>query len=272
VTEPRGLGPAAARNAGAGANGSDPDELLVFVDADVLVHPDAFGRIRDAFESQPELDAVFGAYDEIPEASDPVSGFRNLLHHHVHLEAAGDATSFWAGLGAVRRRAFERVGGFRADRFPEPSVEDIDLGMRMRAAGATIRLDPAIQGTHLKRWGLGEMVRIDFARRGVPWARLLLDSGGASPGLNLAPRHLAGSAASLAIAAGLLLRRPRLLALGLGALLAAQAPFYRLVWRRRGPGQAAASVPLHVLHNLTGAAAGVVAVGAHLAERAGPKR
>ncbi|MGH7896935.1 MAG: acetone carboxylase subunit gamma, partial [Candidatus Binatia bacterium] len=42
------------------------------------------------------------------------SRFRNLLHRHVHQEGAGPATTFWAGLGAIRREAFERVGGFDA--------------------------------------------------------------------------------------------------------------------------------------------------------------
>jgi hypothetical protein len=266
VTEPAAMGPAAARNAGARSNGGDPAELLVFVDADVLVHRDAFARIREAFESAPELDALFGAYDETPEAQDPVSGFRNLLHHRVHLEAAGDASTFWAGLGAVRRDAFEQIGGFREDRFPHPSVEDIDLGMRLSAAGSTIRLDPAIQGTHLKRWSLSEMVRVDFARRGVPWSRLLLASDRRDATLNLGPRHLVGSAASLGIAAGLLLRRPRLVALALSALLAAHAGFYALLGRRRGPAQAAAAVPLHVVHHLTGAAAAATAIASHLRE------
>ena len=117
VTEPQSTGPAEARNAGAARTDGD---LLAFVDADVVVHPDAFTRIRALFERDPELAAVFGAYDDEPEAADAVSGFRNLLHHSVHVEGSGPAQSFWAGLGAIRREVFEQAGGFDAGRFPCP--------------------------------------------------------------------------------------------------------------------------------------------------------
>ena len=46
IREPPGAGPAAARNAGAAEACGD---VLVFVDADVVVHGDAFRRIRAAF-------------------------------------------------------------------------------------------------------------------------------------------------------------------------------------------------------------------------------
>src|SRR5207248_11244099 len=103
VTEPAGAGPAEARNLGAARATGD---VLVFVDSDVVVHPDALERMRAAFAGDETLTAVFGCYDDAPEADGVVSRFRNLLHHHVHRAAAGQADTFWAGLGAVRSRAF----------------------------------------------------------------------------------------------------------------------------------------------------------------------
>jgi hypothetical protein len=264
VTEPPGSGPAAARNAGAA--GAE-EEVLAFVDADVVVHADAVAGIRAAFESDPGLGAVFGAYDDAPEAPDAVSGFRNLLHHRVHVEGSGSAQTFWAGLGAVRRDAFEAAGGFDAARFTHPSIEDVELGMRLVAAGHRIRLDPAIKGTHLKRWTLAEMVRVDFARRGVPWTRLLLESRSRDAPLNLAPRHRAGAAASLLAGLGLIARRPRLAALGISALIALNWGLYRLIWRRRGPAQAAAAPGLHLIHHLTAVVAAGAGLAGHLIER-----
>jgi GT2 family glycosyltransferase len=156
----------------AGAEAARGD-VLVFVDADVEVHPNAFRRIRAAFRDDFQLDAVYGSYDDSPSAPSVVSTFRNLLHHHVHHAAAGPAETFWAGIGAVRRSVFFDVGGFDADRYPHPSVEDIDLGRRLHAAGARIVLDPTIQGTHLKSWTLRSMVWTDFARRAIPWVALI---------------------------------------------------------------------------------------------------
>ena len=264
VNEPAGMGPAAARNAGAQRSGG---EVLVFVDADVLVHPEAFSRIRACFERDPGLAAVFGAYDEMPEAPGAVSGFRNLLHHSVHVEGAGGAETFWAGLGAVRRDAFVGAGGFDAERFPGPSVEDIDLGMRLAASGHRIRLDPSIRGTHLKRWTVGTMVRVDFARRGVPWTRLMLERGRAGVGLNLAPRHRASAAASVLAVAAAAARRPRLALAGVLALVVLNLRLYVLIWRRRRPAEALLAIPLHLIHHLTGVAAAAGGLGAHILGR-----
>ena len=261
VTEPAGCGPAAARNAGAARTRGD---VLVFVDSDVEVHEDALERIRQAFASDPRLSALFGSYDDAPAHEDAVSRFRNLLHHHVHATGAGEVGTFWAGLGAVRRDAFEAAGGFDATRFPRPAVEDIDLGMRLKATGARIRLDPAIRGKHLKVWGLGEMIVTDFACRGVPWTRLQLEAGTPAGELNLAWRHRLGALAALAGAAALAARRPRVLALALAGQLAAHVPFYALLARRGGPRLLGLGVALHALHHLTAIAAAASAVVLHL--------
>jgi GT2 family glycosyltransferase len=264
VRDATGPGPAAARNQGASSATGD---LIVFVDADVLVHEDAFKRICDAFERDPALTAVFGSYDDAPEDSGAVSGFRNLLHHHVHQTGEGDATTFWAGLGAVRREAFAEAGGFDSDRYPEASIEDIELGTRLSAAGGLLRLDPEIQGTHLKRWTLGEMIRTDYRRRGLPWARLMLRSGAVPRTLNLSWRHRLSAGATLVGAISLALRRPRAAALAVLSVIALNAGFYRLLLRRRGASQTAAAVPLHLIHHLAGAASGGTAALEALLER-----
>jgi GT2 family glycosyltransferase len=255
-------GPAAARNEGAARAAGD---VLVFVDADVLPHRDAFRRIRRAFDADSGLTAVFGSYDDAPEASGLVSSFRNLLHHHVHQSAAGPASTFWAGLGAVRRDAFLAAGGFDSNRYRVPAVEDVDLGLRLTAAGGRIQLDPDVQGTHLKAWSLMEMIRTDFARRGVPWTELLLRRGTTSTALNLGWRHRLSAVATLTGAAALLLRRPRPAVGAAAALVALNGSFYALLLRRRGPAEASAGIVLHAVHHLTAAAAAAVAVAAHAA-------
>jgi glycosyltransferase involved in cell wall biosynthesis len=249
VDEAGGPGPAAARNEGARRAAGD---VLVFVDADVEPHRDAFTRMRAAFAADPGLDALFGAYDDDPADPGLVSRFRNLLHHHVHVEGAGPAETFWAGLGAIRRSAFP---GFDAERYPAASVEDVELGLRLTAGGGRIVLDPRIQGRHLKAWTLATMVHTDFARRGLPWAELLLERGHGSDALNLGPRHRLSALAAL----GLLARRRRLAAAA--ALLVLNRRFYALLLRREGPARAAAGVGLHAVHHLTGVAAAATALG-----------
>lgn len=264
VDEPARSGPARARNEGARRASGD---VLVFVDADVVVAPDALGRIRSAFADDPGLVALFGSYDDAPAAPGVVSSFRNLLHHHVHHEAAGPATTFWAGLGAVRRDAFLAAGGFDADRYPSPSVEDIELGGRLSRGGARIVLDPGIQGTHLKAWTLAGVVRTDFACRGVPWVALVLERGGGSTALNLGWRHRVTAAATVAAVAGIVARRPAVAAGATVAILVLNRSFYRLLVRRLGLRNAVAGVGLHALHHLVGVAAAVKGGAAHVLAR-----
>ncbi|MGD9526583.1 glycosyltransferase family 2 protein [Pseudonocardia sp.] len=265
VDSPHRLPVCDARNSGAARAGG---EIVVFVDADVEVHPDALERIRAAFAADPGLTALFGSYDDAPSRGGPVAAFRNLLHHHVHQSSPGPARTFWSGLGAVRRDVFLAAGGFDAARFPLPSVEDVDLGARLTAAGARIELDPAIQGTHLKAWTLRSMVVTDFARRGVPWVALQLRSGGhGSAVLNLGWRHRVSALASLAAVLGVAARRPWVSAAAVGVLLGLNQEFYRLLARRRGPGEAALGVGLHALHHLTAIASVPFGIAAHLRER-----
>ena len=174
-------GPSAARNLGAAqARGG----ILAFVDADVVVHRGVLRRFHEAFAAEPEIAGVFGAYDAAPRAPGLVSQYRNLLHHRVHTLGRGDAETFWAGCGAIRRQVFAAAGGFDEDLH---QLEDIELGYRVRALGHRIVLRPEIQGTHLKRWTLRSMITTDLFGRGVTWMRLHLEQrDGGRPGtLNL---------------------------------------------------------------------------------------
>jgi hypothetical protein len=260
VDGPAWLSASAARNVGAARACGD---VIVFVDADVVVHRDALSRIRRTFEASPELGGVFGSYDDAPAGVGLVSQFRNLLHHHVHHESAGSAETFWTGLGAVRRASFLAIGGFDEDRYPHPSVEDIELGCRLRARGETIVLDPTIQGTHLKVWTLRSMVSTDLLRRGIPWVALQVRARRVSGALNCGWRHRASALATLAAVAGALFGRRKVALAGLGALLTLNWSFYRLLGRQRGVAGASMGVLLHGLHHLVGVVAvpcGVVAV------------
>lgn len=256
-------GPAAARNAGALTATGD---VVVFVDADVEVHEDAFTRIRAAFEDDPELTALFGSYDDRPGAPGLVSVFRNLLHHHVHQTSAGPAETFWAGLGAVRAGAFHAVRGFDADRFKTPSVEDIELGMRLSANGGRITLDPGVQGKHLKAWTLRSMVRTDLLSRGIPWVGLLLRQRSSSGALNLGWRHRLSAGSCLLGVGAVALQQFLLLLLVPLVLVALNRSFYSLLLRRGGPLTAAAGIVLHAVHHLTAVVALPIGIAAYLGQ------
>ncbi len=174
-------GPARARNIGAQrAQG----EILLFLDADVCVHPDTTELAAWELAWHPELDAVIGSYDRQPDAPGFLSQYRNLMHHFVHHQGKREASTFWAGCGAIRKRVFLDAGGFD-ETYGAPSIEDIELGYRLARAGRKLALNPAIQVTHLKSWRLGAMLRTDFFYRALPWSELSLRSGTMPNDLNL---------------------------------------------------------------------------------------
>lgn len=264
VTNGCGAGAAAARNAGARRARGD---VLVFVDADVLVAPEVFTRIRAAFDSDPSLTALFGSYDADPPRLGLVSDFRNLLHHHVHQSDPGPAATFWTGIGALRREAFELAGGFDEQRYRGAEIEDIELGTRLTDLGARIVLDPELQGKHLKRTTLARMLRTDLLLRGAPWTALLLERRSAHTRLNLSWSNRLSALASAAGAVALLARRPRPALAAAAALAALNHRLYALMWSRSGPLAAAAALGLHVLHHLAGVAAVPLGVRRYLRER-----
>lgn len=269
VDAPVRLGPAGARNIGAGRATGD---VLVFVDADVLVHDDALARIRTWFDGDVPPDGVFGSYDDAPTVRGVVSAFRNLLHHHVHQEAAGVVASFWAGLGAMRRSRFEELGGFDDQRYTRPSIEDIELGVRLTDAGGRIVLDPEVQCTHLKEWTLREMARTDLFRRGIPWIELMLQRRRLAGELNLSWRNRASAVAVAGgVVAGVAGRRA-LAAGAAGAFLALNARFYDVLRRKRGAGEAAAGVGLHAVHHALALLAVPGGLALHLWRRATHRR
>jgi hypothetical protein len=252
-----------ARNAGAAAASG---EVLVFIDADVVAPPGTVAALAAVLAADTELAAVFGSYDAAPAHPAIVSRFRNLLHHYVHQHGSPRAETFWAGCGAIRREAFEGMGGFD----PGCRIEDVELGRRMRAAGMQIRLERTIQVKHLKRWTLAGMVRTDVTRRGIPWCLLLLEGGGPRRelgSLNLTGGGFASTALAWAAVIAAVAFRPTWALLALGGLVAINVPFYRFLHRLHGPGFALACIPLHLLHHLCNGVSAGAALAIRLAAR-----
>jgi len=179
---PQRSGPAAARNLGARHAAGN---IIVFVDADTVAIPDMLQIVRNEFERNPNIAALFGSYDDAPACADFWSSFKNLLHHHVHQSSQAQASTFWAGCGAVRKNVFDDLGGFDVARYPEASIEDIDLGVRLTQTGNEVKLVKELQVKHLKKWTLKSLVHTDILRRAIPWTRLVMRSNYIPADLNL---------------------------------------------------------------------------------------
>ena len=174
-------GPARARNIGARAAKGD---LLFFVDADVTLHADTLGLIETEFLRSPTLSALIGSYDDEPGAENFLSQYKNLFHHYTHQISSEKASTFWGACGAIRRSAFEQVGGFD-ESYRRPCIEDIELGYRLKQQGYEIRLCKYIQVKHLKRWEPLNLLRAEIFYRAIPWTELMLRDRQFNADLNL---------------------------------------------------------------------------------------
>jgi GT2 family glycosyltransferase len=251
IALPSACGPAIARNRGA-AQAAAP--LLVFIDADVVPHPAAIQTLLAVLSREPDVAAVFGAYDHAPAHPGFYAQYRNLAHAFVHEQASPEASTFWAGLGAVRAAAFRAVGGFD-ERFARPSIEDIDLGYRLKAAGRRLRLEVAARGTHLRGWTFASSLVTDVRDRGVPWTQALLKYGTVANDLNVSRRGrlsvvcvygaVVGAAASLTWMPALWLALA-----SSGGFVATQQPMLRWFAARRGARFAAGVLAGQAVHHL----------------------
>lgn len=175
-------GPAHGRNAAAAAATSD---LLLFVDADVVIAADTLERLCDEISGAGAI-AAFGSYDDCPRSNRFTSLYANLRHHYVHQHGPRDATTFWSGIGMIDRQAFLAAGGYDTTLFAHPSIEDVELGVRLITAGHRIRLVHEALGTHCKDWSLWRVWHTDIVRRAYPWSALIADGRTTGIDLNVA--------------------------------------------------------------------------------------
>jgi glycosyltransferase involved in cell wall biosynthesis len=240
-------GPACARNRGVEkARG----RYLVFVDSDVCVHSDTLELFADAFARDSRIDAVVGSYDEAPAHPGFISQYKNLFHHYVHQKNCGEIQTFWGGCGAIKRDVFLAFEGYDEKSYRRPAIEDIELGMRMSAAGHRIILDGRIKSKHLKRWTLCNLLKSDIFDRGIPWMRLMLRARTTVSTLNVTPvQRLSVALACLALLALLsaALWPTMLLATTLLAVLVTllNRDLYRFYLKRRGLWFTLRVVPMH---------------------------
>ncbi len=267
------LGPAAARNLGAQrARG----RYLFFIDADCEVHPDTLANIARLFQADPVLEALFGSYDAAPGASNFMAQYKNLFHHYVHQTSQTEASTFWTGCGAINRRQFLALGGFDAQRYRRPAIEDIDLGYRLKLASGRIHLAKHVQVKHLKAWNFTGLLKSDIFDRGIPWTQLILKNRAFASDLNLQTHNRISVVAVygllLALLVSLIQPYSLCIALGLAALLVwLNFELYRFFYHQRGLWFTLRVIPLHWLYYAYNAVSFGCGLGLHWREQLRPQ-
>lgn len=246
---PQSLGPATARNRGAKEASGD---ILFFVDADVEIHLEIIGKIRDLLTPDSDFVALIGSYDDDPSARNFLSQYKNLFHHYTHQNGSEEASTFWGACGAIRREIFLKMGGFD-ESYRRPCIEDIELGYRLKKANYRIKLCKDIQVKHLKCWGVISLLRADFFYRALPWSRLILRDRRLVNDLNLNWTNRVSVILVYALLGFLVVTYwwlPSLfIALSLGLVLwVINAPVYDFFYRKRGRLFSLRVIPWHWLY------------------------
>jgi O-antigen biosynthesis protein len=155
--------------------------LLVFINNDVDgFSPGWLGQLVATFELDPRI-AAAGALLSYPDGDVQHAGIvldPKRMCHHAHygwprgavgyqgrIHALQEYSAVTAALMMVRRDAFEGVGGFD-ERFPD-EYNDVDLCLRLRAAGHAIAYNPVVRATHWE----GRTRRVKESGKGVFQAR-----------------------------------------------------------------------------------------------------
>jgi glycosyltransferase involved in cell wall biosynthesis len=261
-------GPGRARNLGASRAKSD---ILFFVDADVTVPENIVYRVKEIFAQHTEIAAIIGSYDDQPKEPNFLSQYRNLLHHYVHQNGREEASTFWGACGAIRRDVFLAMGGFD-ERYCKPSIEDIELGYRLKKAGHTIRLCKSLQVKHWKRWMVVSMLQADFFQRALPWTQLIHRNRGFVNDLNIGISGRVSVMLTYGLLSSLLLSpwQPLLLvgAAVMGLMLfILNIRLYRFFLEKRGLRFTAHAIPWHWLYFFYSGAAFGIGTVRHLADR-----
>ncbi|MBV6624308.1 MAG: glycosyltransferase [Rivularia sp. (in: Bacteria)] len=253
---PASGGPARARNIGAKAARGD---ILFFVDADVMLHPNTLSLIEEKFQQQADLAALIGSYDDAPGADNFLSQYKNLFHHYNHQISSEVASTFWGACGAIRRSVFDEIGGFD-ESYCKPCIEDIELGYRLRKAGYSIGLYKDIQVKHLKRWQFISLLRAEIFYRALPWTELILRDRNLNADLNLSYSNRLSVVLVLifivSLAASTLISWLLLVAIAIiFGLLLLNLDVYRFFYQKRGLLFTLRVIPWHWLYFLYGGTA-----------------
>jgi N-acetylglucosaminyl-diphospho-decaprenol L-rhamnosyltransferase len=199
-----GFGPAINR-----AVKERPGDPVILLNNDTECEPDFVAALLDAAGDDAEMAAGVLLQERNPGLIDSagVLADRTLMgFDHLHgeplavLEAAPDPLGPTGGAALYRLPAFEAVGGFDERIFLY--YEDLDLALRLAAAGGRCRLAPAARALHAYSASLGAASGRKYARTG--WSRgYMLRRYGVMRDPRLALRALACESA---ICAGQLLR------------------------------------------------------------------
>jgi len=152
-------GVSSARNTGAFHSSN---ELVLFIDSDIVLKKDTIEKILDVF-SDDNIDAMVGIQSlDIPFKDFPTQ-YKNLWMNYTYSNLPVFVPLFYTSCAAIRKKSFLEVGGFDRN-YKMPSLEDTVFGRKFTRSGKKIKLCRDIKVIHLKRYNLKDVLLTDLER------------------------------------------------------------------------------------------------------------
>ncbi len=168
VRHPVNQGRPRVRNA---ASAIGRGEIIVNIDSDVIIRPDALARINELFQNDKDIAAATGLLAKQHPHFNFSSQYKNLYMHHMFRRLPRNVSFLYGSIFAIRSGVSDKCC------LDLPFAEDTEFGQRLAGAGCKIVLDQNLQVVHLKKYSLATLIKNDF-RIPFYWAQLFLKNRG----------------------------------------------------------------------------------------------
>ena len=196
-----GTGANAARNFGAQQARGD---VFMFLDSDIVISRETILGVVETLEEE-YIDAVVGIYTAKHRHETFVSQYKNLWVRYSYIKSPAAIDWLFGAISGIKRKAFEKLGGFNTELLARYGHDDIELGKRFARANLNIVLNMEIEVEHLKHYTLMSFIKNEF-HRSVGFAELAARFGETSKSVtrgfvNVYPIFIVSTVYSIAVLA-----------------------------------------------------------------------
>ena len=153
---PERTGPAGARNLGIEHAAGD---MLVFVDADIVIQPSTIRQLLESFLKRPDIISVCGTYDTHCNYRNISSLYQKSYNEYKIKFLPTYGPYITTAICCVPRDVVSAAGGLRAHIY---TGEDYELGLRLTEGGHVNFLNKSITVTHNKHVTFRQLIKQKF--------------------------------------------------------------------------------------------------------------
>jgi glycosyltransferase involved in cell wall biosynthesis len=146
-------------------------EILVFVDADIVVKKGIFSLIEDTFRREPDTFALVGLLSKESRYHSFFTDYKNLYMFCRFSRLPQEVSFLFASLSAMRSGTALRFSQQRL------KADDTEFGQRLAAEGHKIKLERNLIAEHLKKYNFFTFLGNDFAVAAC-WAGIFFRQAG----------------------------------------------------------------------------------------------